>query len=277
MRHLDKMEKYKQFGFKRNIDYIRINFFIMWKNLTEYKTNFYSSFVAELFYLSVMFIFYYVLSDNFASAIPWKTSDFFVYIILTSVMTTLSGLLLWKNTLFYVLKKGDLNSYLIRPINPNIFFVFSKIAPQAFVMLFIDSLLFVIGVVCFNIVLYNVVLSLFCFILVIILHIVFNFWIFSLDMLKMGISSTTFPIVDKLDNMIEQYPAPFFEKSNGKFLGLFVPIFFISSLVIPLIRGYDTMFSIKLQILILIVLICSFFVGIVINWKYGLKRYEGFG
>jgi hypothetical protein len=54
----------KPFGFRRNLDYLRVNLFILWKKIIEYKANFFSYGIEHLIYMG-SFLFFIVFSNNF--------------------------------------------------------------------------------------------------------------------------------------------------------------------------------------------------------------------
>jgi hypothetical protein len=108
---------------------------------------------------------------------------------------------------------------------------------------------------------------------------IFAFSFFScISFFNFGIANTIFDSYDTvLPGISKSYPAPFFDKNVVLKKILFViPIFFIGSLLIPLING-NTLNEFYFQIIVLLVFNLLFFLGLIIIWHYGLKKYEAFG
>jgi hypothetical protein len=75
---------------------------------------------------------------------------------------------------------------------------------------------------------------------------------------------------------MQQFPTPFFKQTIFFYILMFYPFFFIGSLLIPFISGLE-IWNIKLQIFTLFGLTLLFFIVALVNWHYGLKKYEAFG
>lgn len=263
-------------SFIRTLNFVKINFYILYKRIIEYKTNLWSSFFLESIYLLGMFLFFTVIDSNFSSIINWEKSDYFLYVLLLAIISAIGGLITWKEELFYVLKEGNLNSYLIKPISANIFYTFYRLAPPAMIMIIIDIFFLIFFCIFYNIKLYNIGLGLIIFILIILFNIFVSLFIFSLDLHKMGISPFIHNGFDEIKYSIEQYPAPFFKNSFIKFFGHFISFYYGGLLLIPILRNYPIT-NLYLHLLVLIILTIIFFTLNWLSWKYGLKKYEAFG
>ena len=140
-KHIDK-----QFGWKRNFEYIKANLIIMWKNLIEYKANLYGSIAEQLLFFSVQFMFLFVFYTSFGDVIGWDLMDYVLFIILVDLIACFTGLFLWKNPLGSVITTGGLNQYLVRPSNIFIKYYFSSINSSAMFYVISDILLLSISI-----------------------------------------------------------------------------------------------------------------------------------
>lgn len=197
---------------RKNIEFIKVNFYLLIKKLTEYKSNLYSSLIAESFYYTTMIFFFMILYNNFGNVISWSRLDFVLYFLINSFIFSINGIFLWKMELWYYIKEGILNNFLSRPINTFIFFTFYSMSVPALVMSFFSLISITLLVLIFKVKLYNLFLS--C--LVILLVSFFNFSIYnffqSLDFIKLKLSDLVIFPYNYINGTLEDYPAPFWEK-----------------------------------------------------------------
>ena len=79
----------------------------MFRNLIEYKINFFSSILSETVYMIGIFIFFKIIHSNFDEVIPWAFEDFILYFLIYAVIITISGIFYWKEILFNLIKGLD--------------------------------------------------------------------------------------------------------------------------------------------------------------------------
>jgi hypothetical protein len=72
------------------------------------------------------------------------------------------------------------------------------------------------------------------------------------------------------------YPYQFFGESSYKLLLLFFPLFITSSLIIPILLG-SSVDDLMLKISVFLGIFLFSLLILIVNWKYGLKKYEAFG
>ena len=77
-------------------------------------------------------------------------------------------------------------------------------------------------------------------------------------------------------DFLTNYPFQYFMQSKFKYFLFLFGTTFTASLIIPILNN-TPVWNLKLQIFILSSLIILLTIGIYINWKYGLKKYEAFG
>jgi hypothetical protein len=72
------------------------------------------------------------------------------------------------------------------------------------------------------------------------------------------------------------YPYQFFGESSYKLLLLFFPLFITSSLIIPILLG-SSVDDLMLKISVFLGIFLFSLLILIVNWKYGLKKYEAYG
>ncbi|MCA9495511.1 MAG: hypothetical protein KC589_01095 [Nanoarchaeota archaeon] len=266
----------KPFGWKRNLDSIKETLIILFKTFLEYKTNGFSAFLIQIFYASSMILLYYIINLNFSQYIPWKFEDFLLFLFISFIIFDLGGFLLWDSNLFVAIKKGTLNTILSKPINPFLMNLINGAGSNIYVYFTSDLIILPIIIWYFDIQIVNISLFFIFFLLVLYLHFIFMNLIQSFEWRYLGISNIFMDIFWKLENLFDSYPEPFFRGSTiYKFLFLF-PSFFVGSLLVPTLRGYEViLFNYQISILIFLIILFTFITYI--NWRYGLKHYEAFG
>jgi ABC-type uncharacterized transport system permease subunit len=223
-----------------------------------------------------MIIFYRIIFDNFGGDLFWTANDFILHMILAAILFALGGIFMWKDALFHFIKDGELNVFLIRPLNRSYMFYTTHLASPAIVFLLIDFIVLIGFLIYSKIQLTNLFLGTVVALLIFLFFITVYSFMYSIDLIFLGVSESVGSVLFKMQSLFEMYPAPFFLKLSVKYLFMVFPIFFTGTLLIPVIRGYEV-WNIGLQFSILIGLIIFFFLGTIINWHYGLKKYEAFG
>ncbi|MBN2838002.1 MAG: hypothetical protein JXM74_04535 [Fusobacteriaceae bacterium] len=105
-------------SFSRYWDFIRVNFFIMWRNLLEYKVNLFSGFFMQFFYLGTHILLLLIISDNFGFIINWTSLDFILYLLFYDLTFMIAGIFIWQTQLFGIIINGELSNFLTKPLNP---------------------------------------------------------------------------------------------------------------------------------------------------------------
>ncbi|MCA9459380.1 MAG: ABC-2 family transporter protein [Nanoarchaeota archaeon] len=267
----------KSFTWKRNFNYIKTSFYILWKRTTEYKLNTYVALFDQFWYYLTQVLFFYVLFSNFSSIINWKLDDYILFGLIVDLIYVFTGLFIWNGIFQNILVRGDLNNHLIRPINPVISYHFSSLSVGALVFIITNILIFPFLLFFFKIKLYNLFLAFLILILLLLVFTLSYFFVRSINFFSFGLSSVFTLIFESGNyNIAKKYPFGFFEKLDYNFFLLALPLFFTSSLLIPILKSYEII-HFELQIIFLFSLIFFFGIGGYLMWYYGLKNYEAFG
>lgn len=267
-----KMEK---LGFKHYFNYFKENFIVSFKSLVEYKTNLYNLLFIEVFLAFSMLTFGFVLAENFSEQIGWTFFHFILLYYISMLVNDLAGMFYFNKSLFYRLTEGNFNSYLSKPGNPFLIYIFS----YSFNVLISVSIYTVILTVLFiylKFSILNIFIALLVMFFSIILYVYFYHFLNSVSFfsLKSGEFLTRF--LWNGNRLAGTYPYPFFNKLKYKFFMLIFPGFITSALTIPILFG-DSIFDLKYQLIFLVILFLISFFGVKFMWKIGLKRYEAFG
>jgi len=117
-------------GWKRNLDFIKVNIFLMWKKTVEYKASLYASFFEQIFFISIQFLFFFVLFSSIGEVINWEFVDYILFFILVDLVFTFAGIFTWGKTLSQTLINGDLNLQISKPINIVFKYIFSNLSNE---------------------------------------------------------------------------------------------------------------------------------------------------
>ena len=261
----------------RELNYIKTGMFLTWKKMLEYKANTYSAILAQIIYFVSQFLVLFVISSNFGDVIGWSFLDFVFYLLLFDFVETIAGFFIWgRSDLKSMIVKGELNCYINRPLNKFICFNASIFSAGGTIMLFITSIFLVFFILFFNVELYNILFGIFIAFLIIIFHIVLRKFVESINFFNFGVSYFLRETVYRSQRIFTNYPAKFFQGGFFRIIFMIIPLFFVSSLLLPVLRNKEV-WNLNLQIFILVSLIIVFGFGIFIFWKFGLKKYEAYG
>lgn len=280
MEQLDKIDNFKPFGFRRNLDYIRVNFFIVFKKMLEYKSNFFFFAIEHIIYIASLSISFNIFFSQFFEIISWQLEDYILFFVLMDWISAIGGIFFWRwPFLNQLITKGDFNIFLVRPINVFWGYFFSNLNSGLLVYTIINPIIHLfILIYFFDIQIYNIFLGILIWVAVFVCQVLVSECVHSFEFLKKGSSISIYRLTDTINyGYANQYPFQLFNgvKYKGFFL-IFTPMFFIGSLLIPILRGYP-IWNIELQLTILFALFVICLGVLVFNWKYGLKRYEAFG
>jgi len=262
-------------NFKRNIDYIKTSFFIMWRRLIEYKINFYFGILEQLSYFVFQYVFFFVVFSSFGDIIGWEFIDYILFFLLIDLIRVTAGLFIWKRGVGDLIIDGGLNVYLARPISVFIKHYFSEIEPAAIFYVITDII--AIGLILFFIKVEY--FSLFIFLLLLLIYLTFISYAFldSFSFFKKKLGSVfVYTFYNPIMMVMDDYPAQFFKKLKYKQVLNIFPVFYVGLLLIPLLRGYE-IDNLLFYINLIISLSSLFTLLTLIIWHKGLKKYEAYG
>jgi hypothetical protein len=133
-----------------------------------------------------------------------------------------------------------------------------------------------IVIIYFEIVLYNLFFGFLIFLLILFFLFVLDIFIRAISFFNFGLSDSLFGLYKDGCQTGDKYPFGFFDGMKYKTFILFFPTFFVSSLLVPFVRGYD-IWNFNFQLYLLVGLICFFSFGTYLLWKFGLHFYEALG
>ncbi|MFW5704411.1 MAG: ABC-2 family transporter protein [Nanoarchaeota archaeon] len=258
----------------RTINYLKENVIILFKTTIEYKANFYTTLIDQILYFFVNFIFIYVFSNLFGDIIGWSLEDFILFAVFLDLFRCFAGIFTWKYFPQAVLN-GDLNQHLVKPMGVFKGFYLSKLSMIALLYVISDILLLIIFILFLDFNFTNFYLTIFISLILIIFYLLAFLAIDSFSLLKDKLTDPINEIYFSGYRIFQEFPAQFFNRLSFKNIFLIYPTYFVSLLLIPVIRGHElSNFSFNFILLLLGVLILFFITWI--NWKIGLKRYEAF-
>lgn len=265
----------KKFGIGHYLNYFKENYFISLKEFLEFKSNMYNLILVEIFFAAVFIFFGSILLTNFNTILNWDIYDFILLYFIINAIDDISGLFWYNKLISWRIKKGDFNSFLYLPGNPLLNFVFSKSFNLTFlILIYLSIIVFVLIKVSTQIHLIFLALSI---ILTLIFLRTMTFHFFSsISWYSLEFGESVSSTYHQIASTFKEYPFQFFKNVKFKIVSLFFILTFVSSLVIPIIRGYP-IWNIKIQMIILIGLCIITTLLTLLNWKYGLKKYEAFG
>ena len=79
-----------------------------------------------------------------------------------------------------------------------------------------------------------------------------------------------------IEDNLQFYSGKFFQETKLKYVLNIFPMYFIALLLVPIWSNNITS-EVYFQFALLIILTIITFIILMINWHYGLKRYEAFG
>ena len=272
----EKNRNYK-FNFKHYLNYFWENYKIGLKEQVEYKTNLYLNFFIWFIFNIAFLMFGKILFDNFGDVLNWNFLDYIIFITLSGFLFDMSGIFWFNKKIkdsIFELKK--MNFYLnipgIRFFNYSLSKSFnSTIFSTTELLLFMSYVLYNRP---FDIIFLDELL-LSC-ILIFLLHITsfYFFDSFSWRFMELG-KTLSENLTFKTNEILLRFPGAFFNNYKFYFVLFLLPVYFGSTLIVPLFQGFIPNYFYT-QILIIIFLNIFFSIVIFFNWRYGLKNYEAF-
>jgi ABC-type uncharacterized transport system permease subunit len=256
------------------LSYIKERIIISLKSFVEYKSNFYATFIVDIFNFTIVLTFYFVYIGVIESSIlNWTLVNFFLFFLFTNLTTK-------ANNLFYfwefreVLLRGDLNLHITKPISPYIAIMLNGLKSGRFVTTMIVLLitLFTISLTPTQNHFEAVILYIIGFIGTIYLANLFQiFGFFMKGKSQIQKIRGNSKIITKNFTF-----APFENNFTiSSILFLLLPQSLIAYLVTNILIGnikYFTNYFLALTIYTIIIVIVNLTL-----WHYGLKKYEAFG
>ena len=241
------------------------------KQNKEYKINLVMGFLANVTVTLAYFLFYFVYTNISNEFLGWKFYDFALMLLI--LLTASLGLRMFCIFLFQrTLLTGTMNLYLIRPVNP-FFMSLSKFTGS---IVFYTTLWFLISIIFVLIGNYqNYLLALLCFVIGFVGHVLIINNILSLSFFMKENDFLLTLYYHEFVNTIESFTPKVFENLFFGNVLYLVPISFVGYFVIEILKGNTTQFYIYLPWFIGVIFVS--FIVLIIQWHYGLKRYEAYG
>jgi len=272
MRRLGDLRMDLGFNFVKLFNVWRVRFLLSLKQIKEYKANFLSVLLFDsILFFSTMLFYIIFLGDVSSDILGWGFNEF----VLLFCFGLLGGKFTWMFNLFGFsgrLLSGELNLYLVRPVNVFFMAATNKMSGANFVtsvFLFVFSMIWllvrefehlflVVVLMVFGWVMYS---TLYCF----------------MDSISFFLKNNTFIAapLKRVNYMLQFYTISFFENSSVVKVFALFPCVMYSYIPIEVARG-----NLEVLNLYLLPLILSFIgmsLSIYFMWKFGLKNYEAFG
>ena len=266
-------------GMRRNLVYLKANLVILWKRVIEYKANFFMYAIEHVLYMGSFLFFMDILYNLFFHTLEWDFKDYVLFFVLADWIVAFGGTFCFKTQhIIEQILRGTFNLHLYRPINRFLSYLFADFNLDLAIYALMNPILHIGALIYFEVDLQNVFYgALFWFLILVLFIALFNF-VDSLNLIKVKITESFDVFLDTMTfETSRNYPFHFFKSFENRILLFFIgPLFFVGSLVVPILRGYD-IWNFWLQAGILLGLIIAFSLGTFINWRVGLKRYEAFG
>jgi len=272
MRRLGNLNMGFVFNFVKLFNIWFVRFLLSLKQIKEYKANFLSVLLFDLIlFFSTMLFYTIFLGDVSSDILGWGINEF----VLLFCFGLLGGKFTWMFNLFGFsgrLLSGELNLYLVRPVNAFFMAATSKMSGANFVtsvFLFLFSLIWLF-------------INDFKYILLVVVLMVFGWFMYStlycfMESISFFLKDNTFIMgpLKRVNYMLQFYTISFFENSRAVKVFALFPCVLYSYIPIEVARG-----NLEVLNLYLLPLVLSF-LGMVLSiyfmWKFGLKNYEAFG
>lgn len=249
---------------------------ISWCKIRAFNFEFLMMFVHLLFNFSFILIFWNVLLRHIHTFGDWTFPELALFSGVTFLGESLGGIFFGFRDLPQRILNGDLDKFLVRPINTLFAVLFERVSIVYFLEQFIASIL-LIGIIFTN---FSLTFSLSGFILgsmtlmfgVIIYHLIYGiitflaFWVGRIGVFR----AIIFGLTDA-----KQYPLTIFPANVRFFLTYLIPTALLSFYpTIMILEKSSVKFTFFMQIGVLFLLVILLFQWV---WKKGLERYEANG
>lgn len=258
------------------------SFKISFKQSVEFKSNFYSALLINISYFFVIALFSLVFTDVIGENINWGFSEFILFGFLLNFLFDVTGFFWYGyyTNLPFQIKTGNINSYLTKPGNQFFLFLFrSRYNPIVFIVfdliLFIPYLIYLADYNILNVLFGILILFFLIFFSILLIQFLMSFsWIF----VELGGFLTGTIYWNFVQENLRPYPFQMFSQNEQLFSFLkFLPMFYVSILLAPIISFGDYSGISQVNYLLFLILIPVLVIGLIFNWKHGLKNYEAYG
>jgi len=267
----------QKFNFKHYFNYFKENFKISLKERLEYKVNFFTSLVYELSDVALVIFFSYIFSNFLGDDLNWHFIDFIILAFFGNLIHIFSGTFWYSKQLNWRIKKGDLNQFLYRPGNKILNYILSK-GYNGVIHLIVDIIIYLpFLIILTNFTFLSFIYCLLVSILLIYLFIITFYFLdsWSWHTLEFG-KILSQNILEEVNEVLYVNPGSFFKNTNFKYIFFIMPIYFVATIIVPLFQN-KSVENLWFQIILIIIICIIFTIITIINWKYGLKKYEAFG
>ena len=279
------MKKYDvEVGYiKYHLKYYLENFKVSFKTMIEYKANLLCIVFDSFFNFLVVSLFGFVMFEFVLDSMAFTYGQYLLFMYLLNVYLDTVGMFWYssKHSLDTMIKNGELSLLFVKPMNKFFGFLFKK-GFNTVPFFIIDGLFFIpliLFLVDFNISIFTLLCAILLLILLMMLGIIFvkfleSFcWIF-IEARKILLINF---YLNGIQHNLSRFPMLFFKENLFILIPLSgLPFYYISMWVIPLLTGGG--FEVKLYEITMLSLISIIsIIGITINWRYSLKRYEAYG
>lgn len=242
------------------------------KENKEYKTQLWSVILFDIMIFLVMIFFYSVFGELVFEFLNWSTYDFLIFFCLNM----LAAKVIWMHFLKVFasrLLNGELNLYLVRPIN-SYFMANSMTINGANIVTGLAYLLLTILLIYFGNYSYYL-LAFLIFILGCIYYLIFHNFIASLAFFMKSSEFLVNLVNRRLNFAIEEYTPKLFYKTPFQWIAFSMPSAFYAFFVMEALNGrFDLLIEFSIYLLGVFIVL---FIGLIFEWHYGLKRYEAYG
>lgn len=240
----------------------------------EYKSNFYIGLLSHLTFTSVLTFSTYIVL-NFSSSINLSLLEIIFLMLYAQVMAMFFGLFRWGNKLNQELVTGKINVYLMKPKNTFFQYLLNSIPYFSIPLPIIDFLLLMVFSLSFSLFDFSKLLS--TFIISIPGGIMYVLFFRFFDSMAFFMKNNKFLVKNYyvIERGYYQFPLIIFDGFLNK-LGLVVGHSVFG--ILPVLYYFDKIDNnIILEMYIVIFpVIILLLIGIIINWKIGLKKYEAY-
>ena len=265
--------------FIKSLDYIKCQMILSFKSLREYKANFFLGIFSTIMFTLIGFVFVFAIETAFRDILDWSFKEYFFFIIIHGFTVLWSAMFWFDLNLDKHILSGSINAYLTKPINPFIQYLFSV----SHIFLAAGELIYTPMLIYFLIFVYIdytfvILLKLALFVF---LNIIFYISVYRmLESIAFFFknSKVFFKFYNSYSNTFDRYPAIIFNQSKFLYFFVFLSVNAYSGTFATeiLFNNISSQFYwLLIKILFSLSMICIFI--LILNWKIGLKKYEGFG
>ncbi len=256
------------------ISVYKVQFLMALKQLKEYKIDFYMGLVTNII-VSLSYVLFYLVFDNLSGGIlDWEYYDFILFFFM-SFFTSLLLRFFWVRSMVILLNNGNLNMVLSKPVNTFFFVIIKDLRGSIIFFTFFLGLITILLSIT-NTSYSNYILAYSIALIGFLIQAIFLNVIFSMAFLTKGLVKYLFSIYyHNLNTAVETYTPKFFEETNLKYLAYMFPVSFIDYFFIEILKGNTTEVLLYLPYFLLFGIICLMI--LILQWHYGLKKYEAFG